>query len=345
MAKIKRGNEALPFRVTTELSVDAWRKFVEKHPAGNVFQTPEIADVFRRAKLHKPMLFAAIDGNEEIMSLILLVRVKTASGLPSRVASRCIAYGGILHPTDGEYDAAPKLLEFLDFTAKRASLFTEIRNITDMADFKEGITKCGYIYFDYLNYLVRLDRDPDKIFQGFSRTRRQNIRNLEKKGILVEEVRERKDIGKVYDILKSTYARIRVPLADISLFQAAFDIMYPLGMAKFYLAKVGKEETATAVALLYKKCIYLWYLGTKGEFLKINPASLIVWHLVKWGSQNGYEILDFLGAGKPEEPYGVREFKKRFGGDEVSYGRYQKLYSPLLLKISERAYSLYRKFS
>ena len=118
--------------------------------------------------------------------------------------------------------------------------------------------------------------------------------------------------------------------------------MYPLGMAKFYLATAEKEEIAAAVTLIYKRTIYVWYLGTRNEFLKVTPCSLILWHVIKWGLQNGYEVLDFLGSGRPDRPYGVREFKQRFGGKLVSYGRYQKVYSPLLLNLAEKAYGFYR---
>jgi len=290
------------------------------------------------------MVFAKIDEKEEIQSLLLAVQVKTGRGLPTRLASRCLVYGGILQPMDGKDQSVPGVLNSLDMACKSVTMFTEIRNIMDTRSFKDEVIGSGYYYYDYLNYLLSIDQDPKKIFQSFSRTRRQNIKHLEEKGLITEEVHERDDVQKIYDVLKITYSRIRIPLADISLFEAAFDVMKPLGMAKFYLAKTEKEVVAAAVALFYKKTIYLWYLGTKTEMLKINPASLIVWDLAKWGSQNGYVAIDFLGAGRPEEPYGVREFKKRFGGNEVNYGRYQKVYSPLLLKASEKAYGIYRKF-
>jgi serine/alanine adding enzyme len=334
----------MAFHVTSTPEIDAWRRFIKKHPDGNIFHTPEMAAVFNHAKHLNSMVLACINHNKEIISLILVVYVKTNGGISLRLSSRCISYGGILYRTDSGRESLAHILDALDMTARPVSLLTEIRNISDTSSFKDNVICNGYKYLDYINYLVPLDMEPEDIFRGFSRTRRQNIKNLEKDGLCVQEIQERKGITAVYNILRSTYHRVKVPLADISLFQAAFDILYSRGMARFYLAKSREEEIAAAVALFYKKTIYLWYLGTKKEFMKMSPASLLVWHLVKWGSQNDYKILDFLGAGRPNENYGVCEFKKRFGGIKVNYGRYQKVHSSQLLKLSEKAYKLYRIF-
>jgi hypothetical protein len=44
------------------LPEEEWRRFVEEHPAGNIFHTPEMFQVFSRAKGHQPELWAAIEG-------------------------------------------------------------------------------------------------------------------------------------------------------------------------------------------------------------------------------------------------------------------------------------------
>ena len=43
-------------------------------------------------------------------------------------------------------------------------------------------------------------------------------------------------------------------------------------------------------------------------------------------------------AGWPDKPYGVREFKAKFGGSLVHYGRYRKVYSRWKMALAERAY-------
>jgi lipid II:glycine glycyltransferase (peptidoglycan interpeptide bridge formation enzyme) len=44
-----------------------------------------------------------------------------------------------------------------------------------------------------------------------------------------------------------------------------------------------------------------------------------------------------MGAGNPEEEYGVRDFKARFGGDLIEFGRFKKIFMPLLYSLGKTA--------
>jgi lipid II:glycine glycyltransferase (peptidoglycan interpeptide bridge formation enzyme) len=166
---------------------------------------------------------------------------------------------------------------------------------------------------------------------------------LEKKKVYVKEISQAKEIAKVYGILSQTYSKVQVPIADISLFEKAHEYLYRKGMVKFLIAKLNEENIATLVALLFKKTILTWYYGNSAEYNRLSGASLLIWHLIKWGASNGYEILDFGGAGRPNEKYGVRDYKARFGGQKVNYGRYMKVHSPVMLQLAKTGYQIYRK--
>jgi len=68
-----------------------------------------------------------------------------------------------------------------------------------------------------------------------------------------------------------------------------------------------------------------------------------MWHVLKWGAENGYKVYDFGGAGKPSEKYGVRDFKSKFGGDLVCFGRNTCVHAPALMRLSQVGYSIYRR--
>ena len=97
------------------------------------------------------------------------------------------------------------------------------------------------------------------------------------------------------------------------------------------------------MALLYKKKIYGWYRGFDLAFSRVTPNDQMVWHLLKWGAENGFHEFDFGGAGKPGEKYGPRAFKAKFGGALVSYGRSRYVHSPTRLMISKMGYQILRK--
>jgi lipid II:glycine glycyltransferase (peptidoglycan interpeptide bridge formation enzyme) len=70
--------------------------------------------------------------------------------------------------------------------------------------------------------------------------------------------------------------------------------------------------------------------------------DLLQWHEIAWSGEQGYSRYDFGGAGWPNVPYGVRDFKAKFGGDLVCYGRYRKVYSRWKMALAERAYAIRR---
>ena len=49
--------------------------------------------------------------------------------------------------------------------------------------------------------------------------------------------------------------------------------------------------------------------------------------------EHGLPRFDFMGAGKPEEDYGVRAFKAQMGGQLVGHGRFLLIAKPLLYRI------------
>lgn len=75
--------------------------------------------------------------------------------------------------------------------------------------------------------------------------------------------------------------------------------------------------------ILFDKAIYEFYIcGLDYEFRDQNPSILATWAAIDYAKENNLKYFDFMGAGSPEEEYGVRDFKSRFGGEEVEHGRF-----------------------
>lgn len=62
-----------------------------------------------------------------------------------------------------------------------------------------------------------------------------------------------------------------------------------------------------------EKRVYEWYVvGT----VPVTYAGL------RYAVETGREVFDFMGAGEPGKPYGVRDFKMQFGGELKELGRW-----------------------
>jgi lipid II:glycine glycyltransferase (peptidoglycan interpeptide bridge formation enzyme) len=115
-------------------------------------------------------------------------------------------------------------------------------------------------------------------------------------------------------------------------------------MVKFLLAKVGETCVAGSVELVYKNVIYGWYGGMERSYSRYYPNEVLMWYILKWGAEHGFQVYDFGGAGTPDEEYGVRDFKAKFGGDLVCYGRHTYVHMPFLFKLGQLGYAIYQKY-
>ncbi|MDO9087616.1 MAG: peptidoglycan bridge formation glycyltransferase FemA/FemB family protein [Anaerolineaceae bacterium] len=331
-------------KFVNDLDIHNWGDFVDQNPQGNIFHTPEMYEVFSRTKGHEPHINAVIEEKGNILALLPIVTVTLKPGLMSWLTSRNIAYGSILSfPGEVGDVAVSVLLQKYTQKSGNEALFTEFRNLADLTEIKPTITNSGFIYEDHLNYLIDINEPEETVWSGFSKNTRKSIRKSFNKGIVSEEIHDSSLIPIFYDLLKKTYSRARVPLADISLFEAVFDILVPKGMAKMYLARAGFSFVAASLELPYKDVIYSWYSGYDWSARSFNANDFLVWNILKWGTKNSKKIFDFGGAGTPSEPFGVRDFKSKFGGRLVNYGRYSFSHVPLLLEILRFVYKIFRR--
>lgn len=329
--------------IVRSLPEEEWRRFACNNPAGNIFHTPEMFQVFSRAKRHQPELWAAVTG-ARILALLLPVRITLMDGILRHLTTRAIAYGSVLYEPSAEGKQALALILRTYVNETRGTeLFTELRNLTCLDDIQAILCENGFVYEPHLNYLIHLDRSPEAVFQGIGHRTRKNIRHgLNSGQVTVEQVQTRDGVRHCYDLLSQTYHAARVPLADYSLFQAAFDVLYPRWMARFTLARVRSVPVAASIELLYKDVVFGWYGGMDRAYSSYVPNELVMWDILRWGAECGYRIYDFGGAGKPDEEYGVRDFKAKFGGELVCYGRNTCVHARSLLWVSERGYRVMR---
>lgn len=333
-------------KIVRTLPEEEWCRFVEEHPQGNVFHTPEMFQVFSRAKGHQPDLWAATEDGR-VLALLLPVRITLMNGLLRYFTARAVVYGSVLcAPGTKGQEALAMLLRTYERQVKGSPLFTELRNLSDLNSIQSILQDNDFIHEGHLNFLVDIGLPVDKVWSNIRKSARKKIKKaLKKKQLGVIEVHNHSQVTTCCSIFQKTYATAHVPLADRSLFEAVLDILYPKGMAKFLLGRVEDTYVAASAALLYKDVIYGWYRGFNRAYSSYLPNDLMVWYILKWGAENGYRVFDFGGAGKPDEDYGPRGFKAKFGGTLVNYGRNICIHHPHLLRFSRWGYQLlYRRF-
>ncbi len=331
--------------IVRTLAEKEWRGLVDEHPASNIFHTPEMFQVFSRATGHHPTLWATIDDDGRVLALLLPVQVALFNGLLRYFSTRAILYGSVLcAPNAQGIEALAKLLDIYKHKRPGASLFTELRNLSDLGAVQPILQDNDFIHKDHLNFLIDLERPAEEIWRSVNGNVRTNVRKARRMGVAVHRVTSLDQVPAAYAVLTQVYEHIQIPLAPLDLFETAFEVLHPQNMIEIFTAQVKDTCIGVAFRLLYKDVIYAWYAGTPRDYASYKANDLLNWHVLEWGAQNGFKHFDFGGAGKPDENYGPRKFKAKFGGTLVNYGRNTCVHAPLRLKLSEKTYHAVRRF-
>jgi hypothetical protein len=319
-----------------------WDRFVDEHPKGSAFHTSEMVRAFQGARGHRPLALASVTSAGTVMAILVAVRVQTLPSPMGRLSSRSVFYAEPLckdHPESMK--ALSQLVARHDEQMSRTVLFAEVRPLFAPGNERIVLERAGYAYLDYLNYLNDVTLPVKVMWSQLHKGAQYAIRQCEKRGLVAREVPAEIAVDQLYPLLKLSYAHSGIPLVDRSLFDETVRMSGPRGMAKFFAVYEGDQPVAMDVLLTFKRQMYLWYGGVSRS-CEGSPCSLLRWYELKWAHKQGYLVCDAGGAGWPDIPYGVRDFKRKFAGKLVQFGRYRKVYSPWRLALAEKVYNLKR---
>ena len=322
--------------------IKQWSEFVYNHKYGNVFQTPELAEVYKRTKNYETISLGVVDDAEAILAILLAVVIKVKSGFLGSFSKWSLIQGGPLF-LDNRLEAVKAMIRQYNAIIRKKAIYTEVRMLHDIPKVKDILTPQGYVFENHFNALIDLNKPKEELWEQIRRDKKRGITKAKKIGITIEESYEKENIQVFYNLLKETHKRVRMPLPDISLYESIFDIFVPQRRALFLFAKYDNKYIATQLALIYKDTVHALFTGAIKDYLSYHPGDLLIWHLLEWGSENGYKTFDFGGGGTPTKNVNLRNYKSRFGAEFPNYGRYKKVYSPIKMKMTEKGFSIYRK--
>lgn len=195
----------------------------------------------------------------------------------------------------------------------------------DCRSFKWG----GYSTIPRYTYYINLNDGKEKIWDNFSRTLKQDINKVKKKGIHVD-IGSKKDVKFIYDFHKERN-RIR---SNKEYMLEIFDNFAPKNLTVF-IAKHENSSLSGVITICYKNKVSFWVGTPRLSYDGTSPNTYIYWEAINWAIENGYEIFEIMGA----DEVTLFPFKRKFNGKIIPY--YQmKWMSPSLNVISSLYHSL-----
>lgn len=308
----------------------------------NVFHSQYYFNVLAQGTDITPVVLVA-EENNLVLGFILIQIQNILRNRFKKTASRAVITGGPVF--NGKDEVLSFLLLNYNHIFGNKILYTQIRNIFDMNMYDEIFERNSFKRIDHLNYIIDLNKKIDDIWNGVYSKRKNEIRKGKKEGLTVTEINYDSDLQKAYDILKGIYKKAKLPLPQYDYFKNALEVQNSDKILRIMGGYSGGNLVGVMLLLCFNDRVYNWYAASNPEYYKIYPNDVITWEAIKWASENGYKLFDFGGAGNPAKEYGVRDFKKKFGGAEVNFGRYECVHKPLLLSLAKRGFKLWQKLN
>lgn len=306
--------------------------FIFEHADGNIFQTSQYFNVFYKSQLNKPCFIISRNQLRKINGLVLFVIQYQLKTPLAYFTSRSLIIGGPIIEEDNP-EIYRSIIEYYDQFIGRKVIYSQVRNLKNAATFKNFFIEYGYYYEDHLNILVDLTKSEEQLWKEMHSKRRNEIKRAEKELLDVKLIGNNADFYESYKVLKALYRQIGLPLYEKDIFLNIFNRTNKEGFFKFFGVYFEEKLIGTMYTFCFKSVVYNWFAGSYERFYKKYPNDLLPWKVFLWGKENGFSTFDWGGAGKPGVEYGVRDYKAKFGGEFVNYGRYEKIHNKSVFKI------------
>lgn len=323
------------------INPNMWEAFLASQSNASFFHTIEYVRSLLTAKRFHPVVLA-VTKNSAITSLIVGYKQSVRGGVLSWISSRVVIMQAPLY-TDEE--SLIYLLESYKKVYGHLVVQTEIRLMTEDETFHRIAQMSGFLFRPHLNSIISCNGHVD-VWKSISESKRRQIKKAIQAGVSITENPTEQQVSAFYDILCNLYkTKIKKPLIDKEYFLELRKMKDGPYHVRFLLVIYNDSVIGGIVAPISRnRVIHEHYVaGLDADFKNQYPSIVATWAAIDYAKRNGIQYFDFMGAGRPDEDYGVRDFKLKFGGVLVNPGRFEYIPSMFWHNIATRGFALYQR--
>ena len=316
-----------------DIDPQQWQALIDRSLYATWFQTKDAYEFYAALPEEMEPFAIGVEEDGHLTGVIVGYTTQEKNPIKQLLTCRSIIIGGPLLDEHISNNALSALL----LAAKRVtqnSIYVETRNFQNYSHWRDLFEACGFLYLPHYDIHVHCDAA-----HTMSEQRIRQVKKAVKNGAEICEAQSEQEIRDWYEILYKLYReKVRTPLFSVEFFLQ----FYREGVGEYLLVKhQGKIIGGMMCPILKDKAVYEWYVcGLDEEYRDHYPSVMATYAAIEYAKQNNLPLFDFMGAGKPDEPYGVRDFKAEFGGALIEYGRFLCVRKPLLYWIGKMGLKL-----
>ncbi len=324
------------------IPIEQWEELQETSLTRSFFQTRECYDLYAsNPGFMIPFCVAVLEDN--VLKGVIIGYIQRDGGKIKQFFSRrAIINGGPLLADSISEEAFTFLVTVCKKILKGKAIYIESRNFEDFTKYKHLFERCGFCYVPHVNF--HIDTSTEEVIEkNLGKSRKRDIRVSLRDGAEIVEDPSVDEVRAFYLILYSLYkTKVKTPLYPLSFFERLYNKKY----SKFLLVRYENRIVGGTVCVgLPDYAIYEWFAcGEDNLYKNIHPSTVATYAGIRYAARHNFQYFDMMGAGKPNEHYGVREFKAKFGGKLVEHGRFQAVLNPFLYEIGKIGVKIIKKF-
>ena len=319
-----------------------WSGLVKQSPWSTWFQTQEAYAFFEDLSFLEAFAYA-VESDGVLKGVAVGYIQKDGGKIKQYFSRRGIVVGGPLLSDEITDEELSFLLSALIKKLQRKAIFIETRNFNDYSRWHSVFEQSRFDYEPH--YDVQVDTSSMELVNSkLDRNRRRNIKKALDNGVVIDEKPSAEDLRQLYSMLEELYTtKVKTPLFPFEFFEK----LSKIPSSRFFLAKNAEGQLLGGLICveLEHRAVYAWLAcGDDYNYKSLSPSVMVNYAGVSYAAREGVPRFDFMGAGKPDDGgYGVRDFKLKFGGDLVEYGRYVHVCNRLLFSIGKMAVRILKK--
>ena len=306
----------------------------------DIFQSNDFLQFLNKTGLFETFRFSVSRGEREV-GIIQGYIQRDGGRIKQFFSRRAIINGGPYFAEDITDEEIKALLSKCHNGLKKKAIYIETRNFNDYSRFRPLFEACDFIYEPHYDFIVDTE-SPDVAERNLGKSRKRDIRTSLRDGAEVIENPTHGQIKEFYGLLSNLYTtKVKTPLFPFVF----FDKLSQEPFSRFLLVEYQGEIIGGTVCVFDNDTVYEWFAcGKDGAFKNIFPSTLATWSGIKYAAESGQSHFDMMGAGAPGDGgYGVREFKAKFGGELVEYGRFKYICNKPLYAIGKLGVKLMKR--
>lgn len=306
----------------------------------NWFQTDECLEFYKSLGFIEPFECSVFrDGI--VKGRIVGYIQKDGGKVKQFLSRRAIINGGPMLAEDITAKELESLLKECRKKLQDKAIYVEARNFEDYSKFKATFDRCGWTYEPHYNFHIDTF-SPETVEAHLGKSRKRDIRTSLRNGATYGKAKSLEEVKSLYDILKRLYStKVKTPLFPWEFFEKLFKASW----GKVFVVRYEERIVGGTVCVCGEDIVYEWFAcGEDGISKSVFPSTLATYAGISYAAENGYKRFDMMGAGAPGDGgYGVRDFKAKFGGELVEYGRFKLVLNPLLYKLGSLGVKILKK--